>query len=203
MPQALGCIIDARRTNSNSHAIDVRRDAVDERAQRVEVRRPRGLSNMNPRAGAGRCWDVGHGWESDVGAIKQVVGHGAGDDGEARDELAQPPLPAPRPPPALLRRCCCSTGIRAFTGTRRRRAVAVHSVQRFSPVGLKRCVAPTKHADCKSQWCFVKCRVLRNQRPRGAVAFNDSQCGSQVCLASQGGPGTTTPRVVVSAMSGR
>ena len=60
-----------------------------------------------------------------------------------------------------------------------------------------------KRADCKSQWCFVKCRVLRDQRPRAAVAFNDSQCGSQVCLASQGGPGTTTPRVVVSAMSGR
>ena len=39
-----------------------------------------------------------------MGTIKQVVGHGAGDDGEARDELAQPPLPTPRPP-ALLRRC--------------------------------------------------------------------------------------------------
>ncbi len=63
---------------------------------------------MNPRAGAGRCWDVGHFRESDVGTIKQVVGHGASDDGEARDELAQPPLPAPRPPPALLRRCLCS-----------------------------------------------------------------------------------------------
>ena len=29
MAQALGCIIDTRRTNSNSHAIDVRRDAVE------------------------------------------------------------------------------------------------------------------------------------------------------------------------------
>ena len=43
-----------------------------------------------------------------MGTIKQVVGHGAGDDGEARDELAQPPLPAARPPPALLRRCLWS-----------------------------------------------------------------------------------------------
>ena len=111
---------------------------------------------MNPRAGAGRCWCLGHGWESDVRTIEQVVGHGAGDDGEARDELAQPPLPAPRPPSALLRRCCCSTEIRAFTGTRRRRAVAVHSVQRFSPVGL-RCVAPTKHADL--QVAVVLCKM--------------------------------------------
>ena len=92
---------------------------------------------MYPRAGAGRFWCVGHGRESDVRTIEDVVGHGAGGDGEARDELAQPPLPAARPPPALLRRCCCSTEIRAFTGTRRRRAVAVHSVQRFSPVGLR------------------------------------------------------------------
>ena len=59
-----------------------------------------------------------------MGTIKQVVGHGAGGDGEARDELAQPPLPAARPP-ALLRRCCCLTERRALTGTRRRRAVAV------------------------------------------------------------------------------
>ena len=125
---------------------------------------------MYPRAGAGRCWYFGHFGESDVRTIEKVVGHGAGDDGEARDELAQPPLPAARPPPALLRRCCCSTEIRAFTGTRRRRAVAVHSVQRFSPVGL-RCVAPTNARICKSQWCFVKCRVLRNQRPRGSVAI--------------------------------
>ena len=81
---------------------------------------------MYPRAGAGRCWCLGHGWESDVRTIKQVVGHGAGDDGEARDELAQPPLPAARPP-ALLR-CYCLTEIRALAGTRRRRAAAVLSV---------------------------------------------------------------------------
>jgi hypothetical protein len=32
LSQALGRILDARRTNSNSHAVDVRRDAVDERS---------------------------------------------------------------------------------------------------------------------------------------------------------------------------
>ena len=86
---------------------------------------------MYPRAGAGRCGYVGHGWESDVGTIKQVVGHGAGDDGEARDELAQPPLPAARPPPALLRRCLrCERPHRTRSmATRRWRMAPVLSVQ--------------------------------------------------------------------------
>ena len=89
---------------------------------------------MYPRAGAGRCKDVGHGWESDVGAIKQVVGHGAGGDGEARDKLAQPPLPAPRPPPALLRRCL--TESRALTGTRRWRVAVQCWLLSSTPAAL-------------------------------------------------------------------
>ena len=70
LPQALGRVLDARRTNGDGHAIHVRRDAVDERSQAFDVRRPRGLADVYPRAGAGRCWYVGHFWESDVGTIQ-------------------------------------------------------------------------------------------------------------------------------------
>ena len=55
-------------------------------------------------------------------------------------------------------------------------------VQQFSLVGLEMRCADKTRGFCKSQWCFVKCRVLRGQRLRGAVAFNDSQCAAKCAL---------------------
>ena len=47
-----------------------------------------------------------------------------------------------------------------------------------------RCTDKTR-GFCKSQWSFVKCRVLRFQRPRDAVAFKDSQCAAKCALPAR------------------
>ena len=77
--------------------------------------------------------------------------------------------------PSLFLTCC----LRVPRTTRRWRIAPVLVCSSSTEWGLvMRCTDKTR-GFCKSQWCFVKCRVLRSQRPRGAVAINDSQCAAK------------------------